>query len=88
MDNPTKPEVILTLLRNIARALKPQGRVGVIDFTAGDGGPGPSSAERISPDRVIATAARGRAAAPARELVPPYQFMLVFGRDPNTRDSP
>ena len=70
------------------RALKPQGRVGVIDFTAGDGGPGPSSAERISPDRVIATALAAGLRLQRRELVPPYQFMLVFGRDPNTRDSP
>ncbi len=82
-----RPEVILTLLRNIARVLKPQGRVGVVDFTPGDGGPGPASEARADPERVIATAAAAGLTLQKRELVPPYQFLLVFGRDPKARDA-
>ena len=33
--------VIVTLLRNVARSLKPQGRLGIVDLTPGGGGPGP-----------------------------------------------
>jgi ubiquinone/menaquinone biosynthesis C-methylase UbiE len=82
MDDPAKPEVILTLLRNIARALKPQGRVGVVDFTPGGGGPGPSPNERVDPEAVIAAAAAAGLKLQARDLVKPFLFMLVFGKDP------
>jgi SAM-dependent methyltransferase len=81
MDEPARPEVILMFLRNVARSLKPLGRVGVVDFTPGGGGPGPSSEERVDPDAVIAAAAAAGLKLQARDLVPPYQFMLVFGKD-------
>jgi predicted methyltransferase len=86
MDDPAKPEIILTLLSKIARSLKPQGRVGVVDFTPGGGGPGPSPEERVDPDAVIAAAAAAGLKLQAHELVPPYQFMLVFGKDPAVSD--
>jgi predicted methyltransferase len=82
MDDPARPEIILTLLGKIARSLKPQGRVGVVDFTPGGGGPGPSPEERVDPDAVIAAAAAAGLKLQARDLVPPYQFLLVFGKDP------
>jgi SAM-dependent methyltransferase len=85
MDSPDRPEVIVTLLKNIAGALKPQGRIGVVDFTAGDGGPGPVAAERVDPERIIRTAAAAGLRLQARELVPPYQFLLVFGPDSAAR---
>lgn len=81
------PEVIQTLLRNIAGVLKPQGRVGIVDFTPGDGGPGPSSEERINENKVIATAAAAGLKLQHRELVPPYQFLLVFGRASTARSA-
>ena len=31
----------VTLLRNLARSLKPDGRIGIVDFTSDGGGPGP-----------------------------------------------
>lgn len=80
-----KPDVILALLRNIAGVLKPQGRLGIVDFTPGDGGPGPSAEERIDEAKVIARAADAGLTLQRRELVPPYQFLLVFSRDPNAR---
>jgi predicted methyltransferase len=86
MDEPARPEVILTLLGKIARSLKPQGRVGVVDFTPGGGGPGPAPEERVDPEAVIAAAAAAGLKLQARDLVPPYQFMLVFGKDPAVND--
>ena len=55
-----RPESILTLLKNVARSLKPQGRLGIVDFLPGGGGPGPAPDERVDPDTVIAAADGGR----------------------------
>ena len=82
MDDPARPQVILTLLRHIAEALKPQGRLGVVDFTPGDGGPGPAANERADPEAIIKAASAAGLKLLRREMVPPYQFFLVFGRDP------
>jgi SAM-dependent methyltransferase len=81
MDHPDRPDAIVTLLRRLGDVLKPQGRLGVVDFTAGDGGPGPPAAERANPEKVISTAAGAGLTLLRREFVPPYQFLLVFGRD-------
>ncbi len=73
--------MILTLLRNVARALKPQGRLGVVDFLPGGGGPGPAPDERVDPETVIARGRGGRADSCSRaRRVPPFQFLLVFGK--------
>ena len=78
MDDPAKPEVILTLLGNVARALKPQGRVGVVGFLPGGGGPGPAPEERVDPASVIKTMAAAGLTLQKRETVPPFLFLLVF----------
>src|SRR5437867_6260958 len=67
------------LLKNLARSLKPLGRLGVVDFYPGDGGPGPAPDERVDPESVIrAAGAAGfhllRREAVPRDAVPPYQF--------------
>ena len=72
MDDP------VPLLRNIARALKPQGRLGVVDFTPGGGGPGPDPDERVDPETVVAAAAAAGLEVVTREAVPPFLFLLVF----------
>jgi SAM-dependent methyltransferase len=73
---------IATLLRNVARSLKPQGLVGIVDFLPGDGGPGPSAEERIDPDAVIRIVQEAGLVLQAREAVPPFQYLLVFGKGP------
>jgi predicted methyltransferase len=75
-----RPEVILALLRNIAASLKPQGRLGIVDFLPGGGGPGPAADERIDPEAVIRTLETAGLKLQAREPVPPFQFLLVFGK--------
>jgi len=76
------PEIIVSLLRQVARALKPQGRLGVIDFVAGAGGPGPSPEERVKPEEVIAAASSAGLKLLTHEPIPPFIYLLVFGRDP------
>jgi SAM-dependent methyltransferase len=76
MDDP------IELLKKVARSLKPQGRVGIVDFTPGGGGPGPAPEERVSPEVEIRTAEAAGLQLIKREEVPPFMFLLVFGRRP------
>ena len=69
-----------TLLKNVVQSLKPQGRIGVVDFTKGGGGPGPAPEERVDPESVITTASAAGLQLLAREAVPPFEFVLVFGK--------
>ena len=80
MDEPSQPRIIQALLRNVARALKPQGRVGIVDFLPGGGGPGPADDDRVKPETVIAAVENAGLRVQAREAVPPFQYLLVFGR--------
>jgi predicted methyltransferase len=70
----------VALLKNVAESLKPQGRVGIVDFTAGAGGPGPAADDRVNPDAVVAAASAAGLRLISREPVPPFQFMLIFGK--------
>ena len=78
MDDPARPEAIQSLLRDITRSLKPQGRIGIVDFLPGGGGPGPAAEDRVNPDAIIATAAASGLRLQSRETIPPFQFLLVF----------
>ena len=70
----------VAMLRNVAKALKPQGRVGVIDFKRDGLGPGPDLEERVDPDEVVRDAEAAGLRLVSRETFLPYQFMLVFSR--------
>jgi ubiquinone/menaquinone biosynthesis C-methylase UbiE len=70
----------VALLKNVVGYLKPQGRVGVVDFLPGGGGPGPAPEDRVDPDVVIRTAAAAGLQLMNRETVPPFVYLLVFGR--------
>ena len=78
----------VTLLRNVARSLKPQGRIGVVDFNPGAGGPGPDPDERVDPQVVIKAAAAAGLQIIAREAILPFQYVLVLGRDAGPRVAP
>lgn len=66
------------LFRHLARALKPQGRIGVVDFRLEGAGPGPDPADRISPDVVQAAAEEAGLRLLRSESFLPYQYFLVF----------
>jgi len=78
MDDP--PGLIVTLLANVARSLKPQGRLGVVDWTPGSGGPGPAADQRVNPDTVIASARSAGLQLVGREEYPPFVYLVIFGR--------
>ena len=78
MDDP--PGAAAALLRNVGRSLKPQGRIGIVDFTPGGGGPGPAPEVRVAPETVIKAAEAAGLQLLKREDVPPFLYLLVFGR--------
>jgi ubiquinone/menaquinone biosynthesis C-methylase UbiE len=88
MEDPADPTAIVTLLRNVTRALKPDGRLGIVDFLPGGGGPGPAPDERVDIEQAIETARAAGLQLLSRHRVPPFQFLLVFGKAPSSRSSP
>jgi ubiquinone/menaquinone biosynthesis C-methylase UbiE len=68
----------VTLLRNIARALRPGGRLGVIDFKLEGSGPGPDPEERVSPETVVNDAKAAGLRLLRQETFLPYQYLLIF----------
>ena len=80
MDDPDDPKLVVALLRNVAESLKPQGRLGIADWTPGNGGPGPDADHRVDPKTVIDAARAAGLELIKREDFPPFVFLLVFGR--------
>ena len=70
----------VALLRNAARALKPDGRIGIVEFSKAGGGPGPELNERVDPERVIREANEAGLRLIAQPDILRYQYMLVFAK--------
>ena len=70
----------VAMLSSLARALKPQGRIGVVDFKLDGTGPGPSPEERVSPDVVVKDAEEAGLRLIRQEPFLPYQYFLIFGK--------
>jgi SAM-dependent methyltransferase len=68
------------LLKNVSRTLRPHGRIGIIDYREGDGGPGPDAAERVPPSVVISQAAAAGLKLVEQHKFLPYQYFLIFGK--------
>ncbi|MBI2188238.1 MAG: class I SAM-dependent methyltransferase [Acidobacteria bacterium] len=77
------PEVTdrIAFLRNLAASLKPGGRIGIVNYRPGRGGPGPAPSEGVRVEAV--SVERDAEAAGLRVLARqdlPYQYLLVLGR--------
>ena len=70
----------VAMLTSLARSLKPQGRLGVVDFKLDGTGPGPSAEERVSPDVVIRDAQKAGLKLLRQEPFLQYQYFLIFGK--------
>ena len=70
------PENRVRFLRNLAAALKPNGRIGIVNYKPGRGGPGPDV--RVEPRIVEDNAREAGLAVLSRENLP-YQYLLVLG---------
>jgi len=71
----------VSLLTDVAAALKPQGRLGIVDWTKEGGGPGPPMEQRVEAAKVIGDAAAAGLTLLSHESFLTYQFLLVFGLD-------
>ena len=69
-----------TMLMNLAKALKPQGRLGIVDFRLDGTGPGPDPEERVGPDVVLTAAKEAGLKLIRQELFLEYQYFLIFGK--------
>jgi predicted methyltransferase len=68
------------MLRKVAEALKPGGRIGIIEFKKDGWGPGPPMDERMDPEPIIRDAQAAGLRLLSRETFLRYQYMLVFTR--------
>lgn len=66
------------LLGNLARSLKPNGRLGIVDFRLDGGGPGPPLEERLAPEAVVEEARQAGLRLLSHETFLPFQYLLVF----------
>ncbi|HLG57406.1 MAG TPA: class I SAM-dependent methyltransferase [Vicinamibacterales bacterium] len=67
----------VAFLRNLARALKPAGRIGIANWKPGSGGPGPEPNERVDRSLVEADAAAAGLRILSSENLQ-YQYLLVL----------
>jgi SAM-dependent methyltransferase len=70
----------VALLTNVGHALKPNGRVGIIDFTFGAGGPGPVAEDRVDPEVILRVGERAGLRLIKRETFLPFQYFLILGK--------
>lgn len=68
-------------LRNLAFALKPAGRIGLVNWKPGRGGPGPApgEGERVEREAALADVRAAGLRVLASESLP-YQYLLVLGK--------
>jgi predicted methyltransferase len=70
----------VTLLRNLGQSLKPNGRLGIVDYKSDGYGPGPDPEDRIPAERVIQDAESAGLRLLRYETFLPFQYLLIFGR--------
>jgi predicted methyltransferase len=75
----------VALLKDAAASLKPQGRIGVVEYTAGAGGPGPDPDQRVSPETVIKGARAANLQVISQDPIPPFMYMIILGKSPAGR---
>jgi predicted methyltransferase len=72
----------VTFLKNAAKSLRPEGRIGVVDFKLEGGGPGPATEERVAPEVVVKEATQAGLRLLLQPTFLPYQYFLIFGLEP------
>jgi ubiquinone/menaquinone biosynthesis C-methylase UbiE len=71
----------IEILKHVARALAPNGRLGVVDFRKdGVGGPGPPLDERVDPAQIRRDATEAGLRLLSEETFLRYQYLLVFAK--------
>jgi SAM-dependent methyltransferase len=75
----------VALLKDAAASLRPQGRIGVVEYAAGAGGPGPDPDQRVSPETVIKGATAAGLQVISQDPVPPFMYMIILGKPSSGR---
>jgi ubiquinone/menaquinone biosynthesis C-methylase UbiE len=78
VDTYNEVEARVALLRNLARALTADGRLGIVNFKKDGGGPGPDIEDRVDADQVIRDAGAAGLRLHSRETFLRYQYFLIF----------
>jgi ubiquinone/menaquinone biosynthesis C-methylase UbiE len=73
-------EDAVQVLKHVAAALAPNGRLGIVDFRKDVYGPGPPMNERLEPEVIIENAARAGLRLHEHHKFLRYQYLLVFTR--------
>ena len=69
----------IRLLRHLADTIKPQGRIGIVNYRPGEGGPGPEPKVRL--DRTVVEAeVRAAGLRVLDHVTLPFQYLLVVGK--------
>jgi SAM-dependent methyltransferase len=69
----------VAFLRDLAGSLKPQGRIGIVNYKPGAGGPGPCAEDRI-PRSIVERDARLADLPVVSAMDLQYQYLVVLGR--------
>lgn len=78
VDTYHEMEQPVVMLGNVARSLKPAGRIGIIEFKKDGWGPGPPMDERMDPERILRDAEAAGLRLVSHETFLRYQYMLVL----------
>jgi 2-polyprenyl-3-methyl-5-hydroxy-6-metoxy-1,4-benzoquinol methylase len=79
----------VTFLRNLKNAIKANGRIGIVNYKPGGGGPGPAPDEGLRVDSTVVEAdARAAGLRVLSRANLPFQYLLVLGNgaDPKGPD--
>ena len=66
-------------LRHLADSLKPNGRIGIVNYKPGEGGPGPEPQRRLARS-VVETEVQAAGLRVLDRATLPFQYVLVVGR--------
>ena len=67
------------LLRHLADTLKPNGRIGIVNYKPGEGGPGPDPEKRLE-SSVVEAEVRAAQLRVLDVVTLPFQYLLVVGK--------
>jgi SAM-dependent methyltransferase len=70
----------IRLLRHLADALKPQGRIGIVNYKPGEGGPGTDPPQRRLDSDVVEAEVKAAGLRVLDRTNLPFQYLLVVGR--------
>jgi len=70
----------VALLKDAAASLKPQGRIGIVEYIAGAGGPGPDPDQRVGPEAVVKGATAANLQVLSQQTIPPFLYMITIGK--------